>query len=222
MIKKIKKLLFGDKDKIEYEEYIKIRNCELNKEKLTIKYRGNDYIANNKYYENGYWFYFNIEEIPDEKKEFKIDIIGENGEEFLSVIYRLDDNKIGYVTEKKFKDKDGEYPIFLEYFKDDKTTSLGKIEGLYYGYYDTCPYLYGLLFFSSEFSIKKIILKQYKSEKGEKITTSKSINECNLDKLLLQLREDKVSKIEPIVIDYLQKLKEYRDEKNESVEENID
>ena len=109
MIKKIKKLLFGDKEKIEYEEYIRITNCGLDKENLWIKYRGNDYEANNKYYGNGYWFYFKIEENPNGEKELKTYLSGEKEEEFLSIIYRLSDVKIGFVSEKSYKDENGEY-----------------------------------------------------------------------------------------------------------------
>ena len=222
MIKKIKKLLFGDKEKIEYEEYIRITNCGLNKENLWIKYRGNDYEANNKYYGNGYWFYFKIEENPNGEKELKTYLSGEKEEEFLSIIYRLSDVKIGFVSEKSYKDENGEYPIFLEYFKDDKKTLLGTISGLNYGDYSTSKHLYGLLFFSKKFSIKKIILKKYKNEKGEEIINPEYIDEYNLDDLLLELRKEKVSKIEPIVIEYLQKLKEYRDKENESLKKNVD
>ncbi|WP_405350815.1 hypothetical protein [Fusobacterium animalis] len=224
MIKKMKKLLFGCKDKIEYEEYIKIRNCELNKENLWIKYHGDNYEANNKYYENGYWFYFKIEENPNGEIELKTYLSGEKEEEFLSIIYRLNDVKIGFVSEEPYKDENGEYPIFLEYFKDDKKTLLGTISGLNYGDYSTSKHLYGLLFFSKKFSIKEIILKKYKNEKGEEIITPEYIDEYNLDELLVELRKEKVPKTEPIVIEYLQKLKEYRDKENENHEKrkNVD
>ena len=59
-------------------------------------------------------------------------------------------------------------------------------------------------------------------EKGEEIINPEYIDEYNLDDLLLELRKEKVSKIEPIVIQYLQKLKEYRDKENESLKKNID
>ena len=99
---------------------------------------------------------------------------------------------------------------------------MGTISGLNYGDYSTSKHLYGLLFFSKKFSIKKIILKKYKNEKGEEIINPEYIDEYNLDDLLLELRKEKVSKIEPIVIQYLQKLKEYRDKENESLKKNID
>ena len=81
-----------------------------------------------------------------------------------------------------------------------------------------------MLFFSKKFSIKEIILKKYKNEKGEEIITPEYIDEYNLDELLVELRKEKVPKTEPIVIEYLQKLKEYRDKENENHEKrkNVD
>lgn len=195
-----------------YKEYLEKYNYGIDEEKLFIKYQKGSYTCNNKYYKNGYWFYFNIVEINENKKLIETNIIEENGKELLTIIYSLPHDEIFFVKEKDIqKFNTGQYPELLEFLKADEKTLIGKISSPFSIDYMPIPVndslnpfksLCGLLFPSKEFPIRSIDLKELKDGNGNKID-----NNINLTSIIKKSGD----KLEKIVRDYLERLKDVRE-----------
>lgn len=143
---------------MKYNEYLKEFKSKYEEKELKIEYSNNNYILKNGYFQ--YWFYFYIEENPNKEKEFKIDIVGENGENFLSIISILPSQNIYFVRIQISKSKIGEYIKSIELL-DDKKNILGIITSANVDFTDG---LKGTLYFSKEFIYRKILFRKSNSE----------------------------------------------------------
>ena len=143
---------------MKYSEYLKEFKCKYEEKELKIEYSNNNYVLKNGY--SQYWFYFYIEENPHKEKEFKIDIVGENGENFLSIISILPSQNIYFVRIQISKSKIGEYIKSIELL-DDKKNILGIITSANVDFTDG---LKGTLYFSKEFIYRKILFRKSNSE----------------------------------------------------------
>jgi recombinase len=143
---------------MKYSEYLKEFKCKYEEKELKIEYSNNNYVLKNGY--SQYWFYFYIEENPNKEKEFKIDIVGENGENFLSIISILPSQNIYFVRIQISKSKIGEYIKSIELL-DDKKNILGIITSANVDFTDG---LKGTLYFSKEFIYRKILFRKSNSE----------------------------------------------------------
>lgn len=143
---------------MKYNEYLKEFKSKYEEKELKIEYSNNNYVLKNGY--SQYWFYFHIEENPNKEKEFKIDIIGENGENFLSITSVLPNQNFYFVRIKMSKFKIGEYIEKIE-FLDDKKNILGIISS---ANVDFTEGLKGTLYFSEEFIYRKILFRKSNNE----------------------------------------------------------
>ena len=143
---------------MKYNEYLKEFKCKYEEKELKIEYSNNNYVLKNGY--SQYWLHFHIEENSNKEKEFKIDIIGENGENFLSITSVLPNQNLYFVRIKMSKFKIGEYIEKIE-FLDDKKNILGIISS---ANIDFTEGLKGTLYFSQEFIYRKILFRKSNNE----------------------------------------------------------
>ena len=174
---------------MKYSEYLKEFKCKYEEKELKIEYSNNNYVLKNGY--SQYWFYFHIEENPNKEKEFKIDIIGENGENFLSITSVLPNQNLYFVRIKISKFKIGEYIEKIE-FLDDKKNILGIISS---ANVDFTEGLKGTLYFSKEFIYRKILFRKSNNE----------IIEYNkLEEVFLENKKDHDLSIRDFYLQYLE------------------
>lgn len=174
---------------MKYSEYLKEFKCKYEEKELKIEYSNNNYVLKNGY--SQYWFYFHIEENPNKEKEFKIDIIRENGENFLSITSVLPNQNLYFVRIKMSKFKIGEYIEKIE-FLDDKKNILGIISS---ANVDFTEGLKGTLYFSKEFIYRKILFRKSNNE----------IIEYNkLEEVFLENKKDRDFGIRDFYLKYLE------------------
>ena len=174
---------------MKYSEYLKEFKCKYEEKELKIEYSNNNYVLKNGY--SQYWFYFYIEENPNKEKEFKIDIVGENGENFLSIISILPSQNIYFVRIQISKSKIGEYIKSIELL-DDKKNILGIITSANVDFTDG---LKGTLYFSKEFIYRKILFRKSNSE----------IIEYNkLEEVFFENKKDRDFRIRDFYLKYLE------------------
>lgn len=173
---------------IKYNEYLKEFKCKYEEKELKVEYSNNNYVLKNGY--SQYWFYFHIEENLNKEKEFKIDIVGENGENFLSIISILPSQNIYFVRIELSKSKIGEYIKSIELL-DDKKNILGTITS---ANVDFTEGLKGTLYFSKEFIYKKILFRKSNNEIIEK---------NNLEEIFFENKKDHDLSIRDFYLQYL-------------------
>ena len=174
---------------MKYSEYLKEFKCKYEEKELKIEYSNNNYVLKNGY--SQYWFYFHIEENLNKEKEFKIDIVGENGENFLSIISILPSQNIYLVRLQISKSKIGEYIKSIE-FLDNKKNILGIITS---ANVDLTDGLKGTLYFSKEFIYKKILFRKSSNEIIEK---------NNLEEIFFENKKDRDFGIRDFYLKYLE------------------
>ena len=174
---------------MKYNEYLREFKCKYEEKEFKLEYSNNNYVLKNGY--SQYWFYFHIEENLNEEKEFKIDLVGENGENFLSITSILPSQNICFVRIESSKSKTGEYIKSIE-FLDDKKNILGTITSVNIDFSDG---LKGTLYFSKEFIYKKILFRKSNKEIIEK---------NNLEEIFFENKKDHDLSIRDFYLQYLE------------------